>query len=41
MTCTKLQNAKFSSGLPVLPAYNFLATVASSTSNYRLGLWSP
>jgi len=30
--------AKFSAGQPLLPAYNFLATMASTYSTYRLGV---
>jgi len=30
-------SAKFSAGRPTLPAYNFLATMASTYSTYRLG----
>jgi len=28
---------KFSAGRPLLPAYNFSATIASTSSTYRLG----
>ena len=30
-------SAKFSTGRPLLPAYNFSATMASAFSTYRLG----
>ena len=41
MTRTNLRilsnSAKFSAGRPLLPAYNFSATMASTSSTYRLG----
>lgn len=41
MTCKKLcilsNSTKFSAGRPLLPAYNFLATVAFASSTYRGG----
>jgi len=32
-------SVKFSAGRPLLPTYNFLATMASTPGTYRLGLW--
>jgi len=34
-------STKFSVVWPLLPAYNCLATMASTSSTYRLGLWPP
>jgi len=35
--CILLSRTKFSAGWPLLPAYNFLATMATAYSTYRLG----
>jgi len=34
-------SAKFSASRPLLPAYNFSATRATTYSTYHLGLWPP